>query len=118
MANPLRGEVDLVVGEKTYLLRLSINGVVEAETLLDKSVNEIIQSIDRMGTLRALLWAALREHHPSLSLFDAGDIIGIAGAENVGFKVGEAIKAAFPEAKGGDDSRPQTAAPSGTGSNS
>jgi hypothetical protein len=64
MANALRGEVDLQVGDKTYTLRLSINAIAEVETLLDKGINEILATLDpataRIGTLRAILWARCR----------------------------------------------------------
>lgn len=113
MPNPAKGEVALRVGETDYTLRLSINAICEAEALLDKTVNEIIASLDRVSTMRALLWAGLREHHKDVSLFDAGDIIGAAGADVVGAKIGEAIKAAFPQAEEG--ARPPKAARAGTG---
>jgi hypothetical protein len=114
MVNPLRGEVELQTEAKTYVLRLSVNAVVEVEDLLGKSIGEVIASIERIGTLRALLWGALREFQPSVSIFDAGDLIGELGAEAVGAKIGEALKLAFPEPKAGD-ARPQTAATDGTG---
>jgi hypothetical protein len=117
MANPLRGEVDLQVGEKTYTLRLSINAIAEVETLLDKGINEILSTLDpqnaRIGTLRAILWASLQEHHPEITLLDAGDLIGDVGAENAGPIIGDAIKAAFPAPDG--KPRPPKAAKVGTG---
>jgi hypothetical protein len=103
-----------MVGETDYTLRLSVNAIAEAEGLLDKGVNEIIQSLDRVTTLRALLWAGLLEHHPKLTLFAAGELIGEAGADVIGEKLGEALKAAFPdEAKSSE--RPPKAAEDGTG---
>ena len=105
MANPIRGEVELKAGEKTYQLRLSINSIVEIETLLDRGIGQIIESLDpdrvRVGTLRALLWGALRENHPTISIFDAGDLISQIGAAVAGEKIGEALKAAFPPAEPG-----------------
>jgi hypothetical protein len=116
MANPRKGEVALPVGGRDFTLRLSVNALAEVEGLLDKGVNEIIQSLDRVTTLRALLWAGLRQHHPDVSLFDAGDLIGEAGADIVGEKIGEALKAAFPEPKG--NTNPPQAAEDGTGTSS
>jgi hypothetical protein len=101
--NPHKGEVALTAGDKAYTLRLSINAMVDVETLLDKGINEIITSLDpetvRISTLRALLWGALREHHPQVSIFDAGDLISEIGAAVAGEKIGEALKAAFPAAE-------------------
>lgn len=114
MANPKIGYVDLPAGETTYTLRLSVNALVEAETLLDKSINDIIATLDRVGTLRAIMWAALLEKHPNTTLLDAGEIIGAVGADAAGVAIGEALKAAFPDDLKGD-ARPPKAARAGTG---
>jgi hypothetical protein len=117
MANALRGEVDLQVGDKTYTLRLSINAIAEVETLLDKGINEILATLDpataRIGTLRAILWGSLQEHHPEVTLLDAGELIGAVGAEKAGPIIGEAIKAAFPATDG--KPRPRRAGKGGAG---
>ena len=120
MANPLKGEVELVVvdsetdAETIYIMRLSIDAIVHAETVLDKGINDMLPTLDRIGTLRALLWASLLEHHPEVLLLDAGELIVAAGADVVMGKIAEALKAAFPEQKAGT-ARPRTAAKSGTG---
>lgn len=101
MANPLRGEVDLVAGGTTYTLRMSINEIVQLETLLDMGVMEISVLLGegvnpRLGAWRAALWASLQCHHKGTTLEDAGEIIAAAGFPNVMAKVGEALQAAFP----------------------
>ena len=103
MANKERGEIDLVAGGKTYTLRMSINAVADMENLLDKGINDILAMVRdptdfRIGTWRVLLWGALREFH-KLTLEEAGEIMGVAGVEQVVAKIGEALAAAFPEAK-------------------
>lgn len=100
MANPIKGEVDLVVGEKTYVLRLSANALCEAETVLGQGIAEIASSLGdramvRMATVRALLWAALVERQRKMTVFDAGDIISEVGIGLALEKVGEALKLAF-----------------------
>lgn len=104
MSNRERGEVDLVAGDKTYTLRMSINAVAEIEELLDKGINEIVALVRdpkdfRIGTWRALLWGALREFH-NVSLAEAGEIMGAAGVDVIVARMGEAMAAAFPEGKG------------------
>lgn len=122
MANPIKGEVALVVGERAYKLRLGINAIVEVEDLLGgKSINEIVANVldvprARLGTLRALLWGALREHHSALSVADAGLIIETAGPDAIGTKMAEVLKAAFPKLDA--SARPQEPVVDGTGSNS
>lgn len=120
MANPLRGEVDLVAGETTYTLRMSINEIVQLETLLDLGVLEISALLGdasnlRLGPWRAALWAALQCHHKGTSLEDAGEIIAAAGFPNVMGKVSEALQAAFPQPEPDDKPSPRAAGRRGTG---
>lgn len=110
MANKERGEVELVAGGQTYILRMSINAVAEIEEFLDKGINDIVAMVRdprdfRIGTWRVLLWGALREFH-KVSLDEAGEIMGAAGVDQVVAKMGAAMTAAFPENKG-DAENPQ-----------
>lgn len=110
MANPLTGEVSLVAGEQTYTLRMSINAVVELETLLDMGVMQISAILSdqqniRLGAWRAALWAALQDHHKGTTLAMAGDIIQVATLPVVMNAVGEAMQAAFPTAANGAKSK-------------
>lgn len=120
MANPHRGEVDLVVGAQTYVLRMSINEIAQLESLLDKGVNEISAILGndqdvRIGAWRAALWAALQANHKGLTLEAAGDIMGEAGMPQVMARVGEALQLAFPASEGGKKPNPQKASRAGTG---
>lgn len=104
MANPHRGSVALQAGDQAYTLSFSVNAICELEAELDKPVAEIIAAIQdprqlRLSTVRALVWAGLRDHHPDLTVQDAGTMITDAGIQNVVEKVGEAFRLAFPEAK-------------------
>lgn len=113
MANPLRGEVDLTVGEQTYVLRLQANAMVEAETITGYGMGEIIakmQASPNVGLLRGLLWAAMREHQPKATLADAGEIISTIGIPATGDVLGQVLSWANPDA---DPSRPSPAATQG-----
>lgn len=134
MANKARGEIPLTVGGREYTLRLSINAICELETELEK------RGIDpnyvaffrkaRKGSLasaRLLLWACLRDHHPSLSVADAGELIEALGEiSTIWDSLAEAMDAQAPAAadleavKGGADEagRPTTARAGGTGTRS
>lgn len=101
MANRLKGEVEIKAGDKTYVLRLSINAIVEIEGLLGLSINEVAASLAdpervKVGTLRAIVWGGLRQHHPALTLAEAGEIIGEAGIAQIGDVIGQAFNVAFP----------------------
>lgn len=88
MANALRGEVSFEADGQTWTLRYSQDALCELEGALDKSIIEICADFEswktdprkmRMAPVRALLWAGLREHHPDLSLKEAGELMAPAG---------------------------------------
>lgn len=117
VVNPLRGEIELVVGTgdeaKTYTLRLQANAMVEAETVTGLGMGEIIakmQQAPAIGLLRGLLWAAMREYQPKATLADAGEIISIIGIPKAGDVLGDALKWALPDA---DTSGPSPVATQG-----
>lgn len=78
MANPLKGEVELKIGDKTMVLCFPSNRIVEVETMLDQDIIAIGQSIasrPSYGTIRTLLWGAMLEHSPKATLMDAGAVM-------------------------------------------
>ncbi len=119
MANPHRGSVALQSGDRAYTLSFSVNALCELEAELDKPVSEIIAEIQnpkqvRMNSIRALVWAALRDHHEDVSIKDAGLIATDAGMQVCVEKIGEAFRLAFPGApKAGGKENPQKAATAG-----
>lgn len=120
MANPIKGEVDINDGDQSYRLVFDINAFIEATNVLGMKMDGLQEELKSVpvepGVFRALLFGALREHHPSASLFDAGRLMvkdGVATA------VGEALRAAFPDApEGGNQNPPKRALPRGTGKRS
>lgn len=109
MANPVRGEVDLVIGETTYTIKLGRNALASVEKLLDMGFPEIANTLDAtpsFDVLRALLWAGLHQHHPDIDLMQVGDLMDEASDdEMLGSKIGEALKLTFPDSKGGNRPR-------------
>lgn len=96
MANPVRGEVDLPIGETTYRLKISRNAIASAEGVLGLPWSEIISARGSVAVARGLVWAALQRHHPKVTLLDVGDLLDeLNDDELVGRKIGEAIKSAF-----------------------
>ncbi len=83
MANPHKGETSIEIDGKTYTLALTLNAMCELEDLLgtpEKEVSfiEIVHAVTqrkRTSHMRALFWAALREHHPEVTLKQAGTLI-------------------------------------------
>ncbi|MFZ5736309.1 MAG: hypothetical protein ACOY6K_05440 [Pseudomonadota bacterium] len=130
MGGHLKGDVDLPAGDTVYRLRFSIDALCTLEDISGKSFPEIAAELQdpakaRIGRVRQLLYAALRQHHPAIDLREAGEIILTAGGMvAVMEKVGEAFAAAFPQAEKGSGraaENPPTSAPpakAGTGKRS
>jgi hypothetical protein len=111
MANAERGEVELSVGGRTYTLRLMANAQAEIESAGPWShFHEAVQELaaGSIAAARLILWGALREFQPKLTLVDAGNILD-ENRELVGTKLGEAINLAFPDITG--DENPPKASP-------
>ena len=102
MANPARGEVAFRVADTDYNLKYSTNAICELEDYLDKGLNTIVANMERLTTVRALLWAGMRAHHPEVTLKQAGDMIDRVGMAPATEAIGKALTAAFPPATEGD----------------
>lgn len=114
MANPDRGEVDLTVAGKVYVLRFTTNAIRHLENLLDQSIGEIIADMakpigTRMGTLQCALWAALLDRIPDLSIEVAGEIVDTAGLPDVDAALSKALMLWLPVTTGGKPGNPQQA---------
>ena len=118
-ANRERGEVSLVIGETSYRLKLSINGMIaaedESEAFGDRCTWDQIASKAVNGDLRYLVlfvWALTRKCHDTLTRAQVGDLIdeagGLPGLLEI---IKRAIVTAAPDpsdvaAMGGRSSRP------------
>jgi hypothetical protein len=65
MANPARGEVDLVSETKTYTLFLSTNAVCELQQRTGKTYGQVLRSLEELdfSGLREIVWAVLKKFH-------------------------------------------------------
>jgi len=113
MANPHRGQVPLQAVGTTYTLCLSTNAMCELEGLTGEAIGTLAEKMNgdsvRMTDVRALVWAALQDHHPDADLKEAGNIITLAGMPATMEAVGRAFELAFPAVED-DGSRPPKAA--------
>lgn len=105
MANAQRGEVGFEAGGRSYTMCFSINSLCEMEDVLGTGVHEFCRQLVagdvRLTTIRAAFWAGLREHHPDVSLTDAGNLIhAVGGAERALSLLGDALSLAFPSDNG------------------
>lgn len=104
MANPHRGEVSFDVAGKTYTLSYSINALCELEEAADLSVNQVAALFDkpdriRLTQARLLFWAGLRDHHPEVTVIEAGALMNDFGVIDALGLVAQAFASAFPEAR-------------------
>jgi hypothetical protein len=102
MANPLRGEVAFTVADVEYTLKFSTNAICELEQLQNKGLNEIVGDLERVSTVRAMLWAALRAKHSDITLKGAGEIMDRAGMPATVEAISNALRAGFPPPTGDD----------------
>ncbi|MGL5934596.1 MAG: hypothetical protein ACRCZI_03120 [Cetobacterium sp.] len=114
MSNPNRGDVSFDASGKTWKLKFSTNAICELEDAIGIGVDSIASSMQnesaqKMKLLRAVLWAAMQDHHEGITKKQVGDLIDEIGFEVATQKMTEAFAAAFPESKGGSQN-PTTAA--------
>ena len=94
------------LGDK-YKLQFDVNAVCEAEEVFKEPLEDVLNDVKKMKQariIRVLLWAALQEHHPELSLRDTGKIIGEMGAEPIEKAIIGSLHAAYPDRVNADGS--------------
>lgn len=86
MSNRERGTVTVEIDERSYTLVMDFNALCELEEVLstpgkERTIPEIIVQIQKGGVrfTRAFIWAALREHHPEVTIKEAGALVTKAG---------------------------------------
>ena len=107
--NRERGEVALPVKDangnvvQTYVLRMSTNALVRLEDATGEHITKLAPRFinPSLKDLRAMVFSAIGERHPEISLQAAGDLIDRVGYEEAGNAVAEAFTLAFPAKKAG-----------------
>lgn len=115
MANPHRGEVELLAGDERLVLRFTMNTLCALEEKFGLPIAQVGQMIEKpedfkVATARTFLWAGLLHANPALTEDEAGAIEVEGGIPVVMGKVMEAFVKAFPSQKPGTAPRPQKAA--------
>lgn len=109
MANVLRGESSFVAKSgETFNLVIDFNAFAEAEDAADMSVDDLLRAVSpqvndageitrkpRIKHLGALLYGALREQHPAITVPDAIRLLG--EGEAVGAAIAKALQGAMPK---------------------
>jgi hypothetical protein len=116
MANLQKGEVSLPAGDKTYTLSYSVNAFCHLEEADGRSFAEIITDLMKPDTLsvrklRQFVHAGLIDHHPDVTVEEAGRIIMAAGGIDVVMKaVGSGLEASMPDKEASGTPRPRNRA--------
>lgn len=128
MPNIHKGEIGFECGGQQYVLRYSTNALIEIEGALDMNVTEVSAALGnvqnlRMGTVRTIFWAGLRDRQVNTSQQVAGEIMFEIGFARTMELIGLAFQAAFPGSEDVADRPPQPAPatearPAGTGQSS
>jgi hypothetical protein len=100
MANPVKGEVAFQTSDgRSWTLLFSFDALASAEESLDQGIGEIVAE-GRLKGLRAVFWAGLRHHHPTLTEKDAGELILQlpGGFPELGALIRQSLTLVFPQA--------------------
>ncbi len=127
MANPERGEVDLVTDAKTYTLFLSTNALCSMQQRHKKTYGQILNDIAALDiiALRAMTHAVLQKHHAKEFQAEesVGTLIDTAKMKTVKDAMFELFTLNTPpdepkKEKGSGSQNPSESAEDGTGDNS
>ena len=107
MMNPLKGEVELELGGKTYTTRLTIDALVRIETALDKGVIEIVNELTnarvRINWLMIILLHALRGGGNDFKDADIKEILTKEGVASATVKVAQMLAGALTDIESDED---------------
>ena len=112
------GGVSFDAKGQSYTLRYSVDAICALEDACGGkgivAISQVLQDATKisMTLMRKVMWAGLRDHHPSVDIKSAGDLIqavgGLMPAVDI---IGRAFQAAFPDPqKAGDQESPQVPA--------
>lgn len=122
MANPMKGEASLRLADgRTLTLAYSFDALCAVEEVAARSISEVLAEISkgapRLTTARALIYGGLQQHHPEVTLTEAGELI-LSDGPAVSEAMNRALAAAFPKAAEGRQAANPPSQRPGTGSRS
>lgn len=113
MANPIKGEVLVVVEDGQYTLAYTLGACAAIEgQFAGRKLQDILGDLEgdnpKIGVMQVVIWAGLQKHHGDVTLKGAGDLVALHEMSIWGDALGKAFGLAQPEVKG--KKRPQAAA--------
>lgn len=114
MANPVKGETLLTLADgRQFTIVMDMEALIEAEQAYGKPMAQMMADANRgfISALRALVFGAMRAHHPQVTLAEATAVL-MAEQAVVAAALLDAVKLAFPDAAaGGEGKKPGKALP-------
>lgn len=106
MANQERGEIEIQVNDKAYILRLDLNALCDVESVLSSDTRMVtwqqaLAMVERrsLSAVRAVLWAALKDRQPGMTLSDVGALmLEMGSVADIEKKLQAAVQASMPTA--------------------
>lgn len=112
MANPIKGEALVTIGDDEYTLAYNLGACAAIEGQFPgRGLQSILKDIDgedpKVSTFLVIIWAGLKKHH-ELSRDEVGDIVTMQDMQAWGEGIGRAMQNGSAEVKDAD--RPRKAA--------
>lgn len=109
------GEATFQADGKTWRLRFDFNAMADFEAETGKRIFDVLEGMEEgaaksasASDVRALFWAMLREHHPDVTLRDAGRMV-TQGMEALNAAALSALPSPEPESEESDAEKPKAA---------
>lgn len=128
MANKFKGDVSFDAGGRSFTMRFSANALCELEDATGMGINALLTVLAdpakmRLKMVRAVLWAGLQDHHPDVTLHQAGEIITDLSLTKAMDLAGKSFELAFQDTSKSVPQKPaqtgsaksMTQTPTGTG---
>lgn len=115
MANPLRGQISLNLGQKEYKARLTVDAIMQIEDALDMGIIKVAQNMAqgdvRLGSIVKILTPALRGGGNNLQEADVIKLIqqaGIVEATRVVAEMLALVLSSGENEESGDEKKPES----------
>lgn len=108
-ANPLKGEIGFELEDgRAFVVVFDIDAICAMEDMRDKPLVQIMAQVvqGRVSYVRDALWAAMRRHHPQVTVTQVGEMLTKIKGKKAAEIVLEGVQAAFPPPKA-DEGEPE-----------
>lgn len=106
MANKIKGEASFTIGGTEYTICFNNDALIQLEDKLDRGIVAITSEMQRWSAeperlrlkwVRALLWAGLRKHHPTMTVEQTSELIDQSNGAEMMNVIGDAMQKAFAD---------------------